>query len=1046
MMTFRVGAAGGPTASSTLADYYLSDTVQGESVRAAEYYAVRAERAGDFWHSEVIDGRLEMGQHHADLRPDLSPALAAKLGLTGQPLTVARVANLLSLQKADGGPVEGRKKHSPSKDGKRPAVGFIDLTWSAPKSLSVAWALASKEEREQLLGIHRTAVSKAMTYVEQEIGYTQRGGRKNRRSEPGEIAWVSFQHYTSRPVNGQAADPNLHTHVIIPNHVMTESGHIGAIDLARLNGRVKEFGAVYNALVATEARRLGARVHLDERHGCPQLSDIPDHLNEVFSKRSQQARAAALNIADKWGLDRDTVSEELRVKLDKLGAHQTREKKGEERNDFASWSLQADQEAGHRYERVLGQVEPEQQPAPVPDAEPIDDLSKKLVEALTTALTYRDPKDQADRLIWEMDDIVLEHKSSGQPMTPLAQGLMRAVTAALSSPDQEAALIAAAGDAIRGREIRQQVRQDAIAQDAPRLRSAYEASLPQLSSEFRRRAVLSESELRRIAAQAFITARGGMNDAAHDLGKVMRSFRHNGVEHEGRRVSLVEHETLTVRGTPQTRITTGLHIAQEQELIRLARSAADDLSGVLPSVKVDAGLSAFLRSHPEIDVTGTHWKAQRRMIDHLATGGRLGVVIGVPGSGKSFGLAPLVQAWRDDGRAVYGISLAWRQASDLEAAGIKERASIAAFLKRVETGRYELDRNSVVIVDEVGLVGSRQMLDLLRIRENTGAQLIMIGDPRQNQPIEGSSGLELLRVALGEEAIPRLLYSVRQSSEREREIGALFRRGKAEEALEMKREDGTALLIPGGREETIRRVAELWRERSAVHRADPTFSITISVPTNADAHDIGTAIREERRKIGELGRDVATLPAIDRSGRTHDLPLAIGDRVRLFDRVFDSKTRGVIGNNGDVVEVRSLLPDGMIVRNAGGHEGSLLWSKIRATPDAPVRLAWGYAATVDSLQGSSATEHIHALPSGSGATHGLKTYTASTRHRTINWLVIDEASERQQITNRTMIGHQRDIEEPDIWENISENFIRQPLKASAVSVQRHPQPAQRAML
>lgn len=1044
MMTYKVGAASGRTAGRDAAAYYIEDTVRTETIRPAEYYAGRAERAADFWQKQVLDEHVESARHRVELRPDLSPALAERLGLgDGAPITEERLTHLLSLRRADGGEIPGRQIHRAKADGKKPPIGWIDLTFSASKSLSVAWGLApTAEERHKIHNVHRNAVSKTMLFVAEEIGFTQRGGRKNRRIEAGDIAYLKVDHFTSRPTPDMSADMNIHSHVLVLPHVLTESGHLGALDLDHLNGKVKLFGSVYEAYVAAEARKLGIRVHFDEKRATTQLSDIPATINELFSKRSQQAHAKAQEIASTLGVDWDAISEDGRNKLIEAGVRQSRRSKEDEKNDFASWSEQAD-EAGYRYSTVLGQVEVRQEAPPAPAPQPIDELSQNLLETITTALRYTHPDDQSERLIWEMGWIVLHYEKMGTPTPRLAQDLMRAITGALSTDTPEEALIAGTGEAIRQYEARIQAHQERMAEDRARSQLAYDIALPRLQDEWRRRAVLDENELRRVAAQAYVVA--GIKDAGSDIDAVMHSFRRDGVVHEGQRVSLVSQEAASVRGKRRVRMTTGLHIAHERELIRLAKAAADDTSAALPPEKVDRAVLAFLRSHRAIDAAGDHWQAQRGMIDHLASGGRLSVVIGVPGSGKSASLAPLVQAWRDEGRAVYGISLAWRQASDLENAGIGERASIAAFIKRVETGRYDLDRNSVVIVDEVGLVGSRQMLDLLRIRERTGAQLIMIGDPRQNQPIEGSSGLELLREALGEEAIPRLLYSVRQSSEREREIGALFRRGMAAEALEMKREDGTALLVQGGREETMRRIAKLWHERVMLHRRDPNFTITISTPTNADARDIGAAIREERRKMGELGGDVQTIRATDRTGQTYDLPLATGDRVRLFDRVYDNQRKRIIGNNGDVVEVRQFLPDGLVVRDRDGHEGSLLWAKIRANPDAPVRLAWGYALTVDTAQGSTATEHIHALPSGSAATHGLKTYTAATRHRTNNWLVIDEASERQQLADRMMIGYQREILEDDVWAHVGESLSRHPLKPSALSVQRQAtQPSQRA--
>ena len=253
----------------------------------------------------------------------------------------------------------------------------------------------------------------------------------------------------------------------------------------------------------------------------------------------------------------------------------------------------------------------------------------------------------------------------------------------------------------------------------------------------------------------------------------------------------------------------------------------------------------------------------------------------------------------------------------------------------------------------------------------------------------------------------------------------------------MKQQDGTAELVAGGRQATVQRVARLWRERLEANRADPEFKLTVSAPTNVDTREIGAAIRAERRRAGELGDDAKVLDATNRNGDTYPLPLAVGDRVRLYDRVHDARVPGrksVLANNGEVVEIRALTEEGVIVRNDAGAEGLVAWRKIQARPDAPVRLCYGYAMTVDTAQGSTATEHIHALPAGSHAIHGFKAYTAASRHERTTWIVVDEASERRHLASRSMIGQRPDIQEPDVWRQIGENLSRQPQKASALDL------------
>ncbi|MFZ3238616.1 MAG: MobF family relaxase [Stellaceae bacterium] len=1057
-MTYRVGACASLSSGKAMAEYYLAGTLKAESTRAAEYYTgaeAKEERAADFWRGPVREGHLAAGGTVAELRPDLSPALAARLGIAnpGRPLTQAGIANLLNATRLDGAAIAGRKKHTATRSvaelfdldpmqpasakaiwnvlaGKRadggmpqnaagkplpaeivegarkrfktalgvpahreatvdelmhlengrlatgrlvdmadyrrqihatrPPVGFVDMTFSADKSLSVAWALApTAAEQTALLEIHRHAVADTMAYAETHLGVARRGQGGGEGVETGELGWIGFQHYTARPavdierrdregrlytdireVPLQTADPQLHTHVTVFNSVLTGSGHIGALDLDRLAGRVKELGAVYHANVATRARQLGIETVLDQRTGAARLADIPHSVRELFSKRTLEAQEAAREFAASRDIDWDAITAEQKIALLKVGAAETRQEKTEtaegleQKSDFAVWRAQA------------------------------------------AAASYR-------------------HRS-------------------VLRPDQ--------------------------AVDAPaaeqRHEAAYSAALPLLDGELGRRAVLDGQELREIAARALIVAGIGERPG-DDIDAVIKTFRERGVAQDGQQVALLWGRGAPLRGKERWSVTTALHIDQERELIRLARTASLDLSGALPAAQIGRAADAFLERNPAIDPAAKQWQAQRAMMTRLATGGRLGVAIGVAGAGKSTALAPLVEAWQADGREVFGITLAWRQAADLRSAGIDERASVAAFLKRVETGRYIPDRNSVVVVDEVGLIGTRQMLDLLRLQRRTGMQIVMVGDPKQCQSIEAGPVVELLRKAVGETAVPEILTSIRQKTEREREITGLFRAGRAAEALEMKQQDGTAELVAGGRQATVQRVAQLWRQRLEANRGDPEFKLTVSAPTNADAREIGAAIRAERRRAGELGHDVKILDATDRNGETYRLPVAVGDRVRLYDRVHDARVAGrksVLANNGEVVEIRELTEEGMIVRNDAGAEGMVMWRKIQARKDAPVRLSYGYAMTVDTAQGSTASEHIHAMPAGSHAIHGFKAYTAASRHERTTWIVVDEASERRHLASRSMIGQRPEIGEPEVWRQIAENLSRQPQKASALDM------------
>ena len=261
-------------------------------------------------------------------------------------------------------------------------------------------------------------------------------------------------------------------------------------------------------------------------------------------------------------------------------------------------------------------------------------------------------------------------------------------------------------------------------------------------------------------------------------------MRERGVTQRGEATSLVWGDLKGENGRDKVGITTTLHRDEELWLVAAARAAGADRTAAL----TPAQIAAAVRRFPDLDFTSGHGKAQRAVMEQLGTGGRLTVAIGVAGSGKSTLLKPLVDAWKEDGRQVHGIALAWRQSDDLTDAGITARnaRAVESFLKSVEKGRIRLGARSVVVVDELGLLGTRQLNDLLRAQKEHGFQIVGIGDPKQMQSVEAGAVVDLLRRGLGETAIPTLETSVRQVEKEERETTLMFRNGETAAAVQRK--------------------------------------------------------------------------------------------------------------------------------------------------------------------------------------------------------------------------------------------------------------------
>jgi conjugative relaxase-like TrwC/TraI family protein len=179
----------------------------------------------------------------------------------------------------------------------RMTVCGFDLTFSPVKSVSTLWALAPRELAERIEAAHHAAVADALAWLDQHAAYTRLGRNGIRQVETEGLISTWFTHRDSR-----AGDPDLHTHVTVPNKVRTRDGRWLALDARMLYRHKVTASEVYNTSLIEYVTRLGVR--FTERPGTDadkrpvhEIVGIDSRLNEAWSKRGSRIRARTGELA-----------------------------------------------------------------------------------------------------------------------------------------------------------------------------------------------------------------------------------------------------------------------------------------------------------------------------------------------------------------------------------------------------------------------------------------------------------------------------------------------------------------------------------------------------------------------------------------------------------------------------------------------------------------------------------------------------------------------------------------------------------------------------
>ena len=410
-------------------------------------------------------------------------------------------------------------------------------------------------------------------------------------------------------------------------------------------------------------------------------------------------------------------------------------------------------------------------------------------------------------------------------------------------------------------------------------------------------------------------------------------------------VLLYDRET----GVSVGRFTTRQVREEERSALSAAETLAEAQSGAV------SGRSA------QAAETARSMRPDQQAAFAYATGaGKLKVIVGRAGTGKSYTLGAIADAHERDGKRVVGLAPTNAVAQDMAGEGFKEASTAHSALFKLKNGRTSWDRNTVVVVDEAAMLDTRITGELLSAARQAGAKVVLAGDDRQLTSIERGGLFTEMRKRHG---AAEIIEVTRQKVDWQRQAARDLAEGRFADAVGAFDRAG-AITWTDKQEQARSALVAAWTWDGEER---PRQSRFVFAYTNKDVDALNAELRQIRRERGELtGADV-------RLETKHGAAsFAVGDRVQFTDT--DKKLRIYNGNVGTITGLNARTGQLTARMDAAGNAGR----EVTFSPGEFEGFRHGYAGTIYKGQGKTLdrtylyhTEHWRSAAS----------YVALTRQR-----------------------------------------------------------------
>ena len=383
--------------------------------------------------------------------------------------------------------------------------------------------------------------------------------------------------------------------------------------------------------------------------------------------------------------------------------------------------------------------------------------------------------------------------------------------------------------------------------------------------------------------------------------------------------------------------------AEEEKLLRFVGRVADRESFTINQQNKTNALDGLALS-----------TEQHQAFQHMtADDSNLKIVQGRAGVGKSYVLNPVREAYEAAGYRMIGLAPTNKVASDLADTGFQEAMTCHSLLFRIKNQRMQLDKNSVLVVDEAGMLGTEVMLELFNVAKQAKCKVILVGDEKQLSSIERGGMFQVLSEKYG---APTLEIVRRQQKGWQKQVSEDLSNHRVHSAVSTLAEHNK-LNWSDDKAQALSGLVNQWATDSLGHRERWTFALA---QRNVDVDALNQAMRDIRKQRGEIADlDVEIMTA---RGFT---AFAGGDRVQF---TVTDKVQGIANGQFGILGV--CTPEQFTVWCDNGQS-------ISFDPSTYQGLRHGYAGTIYKAQGATIdkTYVLH-----DRATNHSNSYVALTRH------------------------------------------------------------------